>query len=100
VECDIEDLEVEAQRGHRSPQIIHHVVSGGWRLWDGSDTKIFVVNLADKAAHAVLRINAQEYADKDCQQILQGNGRVLSVRSQGTERIAEVMIEANHYLVL
>ena len=53
-----------------------------------------------KAAHAVLRINAQEYADKDCRQVLQGNGQVLSVKEQGAERIVEILIEANDYLVL
>lgn len=97
----VSDLEVvERAMSQKGSQVIHHVISGGWRLWDGSDTRIFAINLADQKVHAILHIDALEYADKACSCVLQGSGEVISVKEEGQERIVDVLIEPNDYIVL
>jgi len=105
VECDIDDVDVFP--GHQFyggpysvPHTIHHVISGGWRLWDGSDTRVFAINISDKSAHAVLRIDAAEYGDKAFDELLMGNGKVISAKREGKEIVIEVEIAAEDYIVL
>ena len=100
VTCDKEDLLVEPALEYKGPQVIHHVLSGGWRLWDGSDTRLFAVNLADDPTRAVLRLDAAEYADVACDTLRMGNGKVLSVATDGMEKVVEVEIAPNDYIVL
>jgi len=105
VECDIEDREVEPACAHWGypydvPHIIRHVICGGWQLWDGSDTRILAVNLAEQEVNAVLRFRTAEYAGKAWDCILQGRGCVKAVRTEHEEIILEVQIAANDYIVI
>ena len=70
------------------------VLTGTWRLWDGSRTVMFIINCDDEAANFKATFAAESA------ELIEGAGELSGMDRDGDNLVIEGVIEPNQYLVL